>query len=611
MCGIFGYVGARSVAPLLVDGLTRLEYRGYDSAGVALLSDGALRIVRTVGSVRGLLAPPSVDALPGSIGIGHTRWATHGRPSVDNAHPHTDCTGAVAVVHNGIIENHATLREQLTSRGHHFRSETDTEVVAHLVEECWAGSLDATVRKAAEQLRGDFALAVLHRQAPDSVVAARSGSPPLLVGLGAGEQFLGSDVIALAAHTRTVLPLEDGDVALLTAGGVEINPVSGGPPAQRRPVPVHLSPEDAERGGHPHFMHKEIFEQPSAIRRALGPKAVRGDATSTPDDILSARQWVETRRVTLVACGTSYHAALLGRWYFESLAGLRADADISSEFRYRDLPDAPPDELCVFISQSGETADTLGALQAARERGSHVVGICNVPASSLTRDADAVLMTATGPEIGVASTKTFTGQAVALLRMALAAGCARGVLSAAQADSLHRELGQLPARLEDALRLDDRVAAVAERFHTFRDVFFLGRGPYYPIALEGALKLKEIAYVRAEAFPAGEMKHGPLALIDPDTVTLALAPVGRTHTRMLSTIEEVRARGGHVIGVGTEGDGALSPLVDELLPLQRANEHLLPCLLTVPLQLFAYHAAVMRGCDVDRPRNLAKSVTVE
>ena len=610
MCGIFGYVGSRPAAPLLLEGLTRLEYRGYDSAGVAVLADGGLQILRTAGRVRNLRFDRGIDALPGRLGIGHTRWATHGRPSVENAHPHTDCTGAAAVVHNGIIENHAALRSLLISRGHRFRSETDTEVVAHLVEESWSGGLETTVRKVAEQLRGDFALAIMHQETPGSIAAVRSGSPPLLVGLGEGEHFLGSDVVALAAHTRSVLPLGDGDIAVLTEQRVDISPLHGGAPAQQRPIRVDLSAAEAERGGHPHFMHKEIHEQPSVIRRAIVGRVSADSADWLGDLALPRTTWPDVRRVTLVACGTSYHAAMLGRWYFESLARIPADLDISSEFRYRDLPTSAGD-LCVFISQSGETADTLGALRVARERGSRILGICNVPGSSLAREADSVLLTPAGPEIGVASTKTFSAQVIALLLTALAAGQARGAVPPEQVDTLRQELLTLPGLIEEMLREGDRVAALASRFQRYRDVFFLGRGPYHAVALEGALKLKEIAYVRAEAFAAGEMKHGPLALIDATTLTLALAPVGRTHTRMLSTIEEVRARGGNIIGVCSEGDEAVPPLVDATIKLPAANEHLMPCLATIPLQLFAYHVAVKRGHDVDHPRNLAKSVTVE
>jgi glucosamine--fructose-6-phosphate aminotransferase (isomerizing) len=610
MCGIFGYVGNRPASPLLLDGLARLEYRGYDSAGIAVVSDGELSVVRTVDRVRSLATDHGANALPGLMGIGHTRWATHGRPSVENAHPHTDCRGAVAVVHNGIIENHGSLREQLLGRGHRFRSETDTEVVAHLVEECWGGALETTVRKVAEQLRGDFALAILHRDAPGTIAAVRLGHPPLLVGLGEAEHFLGSDSIALAAHTQTVVPLGDGDIAILTGFRVDVTSFHDGPPASRTPIRLEMSPEEVERGGHPHFMHKEIFEQPSGIRQALRARGGPESSVKRAAAGLAGPDWASVQRVSLVACGTSYHAALLGRWYFESLARIPADADISSEFRYRDLPMGPGD-LSVFVSQSGETADTLGALQVARERGSRVVGICNVPGSSLTREADDVVMTATGPEIGVASTKTFTAQVIALLLMALRVGEARGTVAPDLAKTLLTELQMLPARMEEALRQDGPIAALAERFRSHRDFFFLGRGACYPVALEGALKLKEIAYVRAEAFPAGEMKHGPLALIDPDTVTVALAPAGRTRSRMLATIEEVRARGGRVIEVCTPHDETEPRLVDATLRVPAASEYALPCLLTVPLQLFAYHGAVTRGCDVDRPRNLAKSVTVE
>lgn len=611
MCGIVGYVGYRDAFPLITEALTRLEYRGYDSAGVAMLNEGKLLVQRTVGRAQNLSSANGAQALPGHIGIGHTRWATHGKPSVRNAHPHLDCTGSIAVVHNGIIENHQELQERLASRGHIFRSETDTEVVAHLVEEHLSGNLEDTVRKVVGLLRGDYALGILSEHAPNCLAAARSGSPPLLVGLGEAEHFLSSDTLSLTPYTRTIWPLEDGELAVLAGDQVKIMSARGGRPIQRSAIRIGWSPEEAELAGHSHFMHKEIHEQPSAILRTFRHRASVETAEVRLEDFsVSPRQWRDVRRMALVACGTSYHAALIGRWFFESLARIPVDVDFSSEFRYRDVL-LGPEDLCVFISQSGETADTLGALRVAKANGAGVLAVCNVPGSSLTREADGVVLTSTGPEIGVASTKAFTAQIVALFLMALQAGRARGCVTVDQGGSLLRDLARLPVQMEELLQQEERVAALAAMFQWCRDFFFLGRSLYYPVALEGALKLKEIAYVRAEAFPAGEMKHGPLALVDRTTTTVVIAPAGSTHSKMLSTIEEVKAREGNIIALCTKGDEAILPLVDQTLPLPPASDYLMPCLVAIPLQLFAYHMAVLRGCDVDRPRNLAKCVTVE
>jgi len=611
MCGIVGYVGYRAAFPLITEGLTRLEYRGYDSAGVAVLADDKLLVRWTVGRVQNLLSGNGAQALPGHVGIGHTRWATHGKPSVKNAHPQVDCTGSIAVVHNGIIENHKELRDRLASRGHVFRSETDTEVVAHLVEDHLGGDLEDTIRKVMEVLRGDYALGILSEHAPNSLAAARSGNPPLLIGIGEGEHFLSSDILSVAPYTQTILPLEEGELAVLTRDGAEIVSARGGGPARRTPVRVAWSPDEVKLAGHSHFMHKEIHEQPSAIQRTLRHRISVETAEVHLEGLsLTGRQLRDVHRMALVACGTSYHAGLIGRWFFESLARIPVDVDVSSEFRQRDLLLGPQD-LCVFISQSGETADTLGALRAAKAGGATALAVCNVPDSSLTRQADGVVLTSTGPEIGVASTKSFTAQIVALFLMALQAGRARGLVTADQARSLLKNLVGLPAQMEELLQEEERIAGLAAVFHWCRDFFFLGRGLYYPVALEGALKLKEIAYVRAEAFPAGEMKHGPLALVDRTTTTVVIAPAGRMHSKMVSTIEEVKAREGNVIALCTKGDEATLPLVDRSLPLPSTSDYLMPCLVAIPLQLFAYHMAVLRGCDVDRPRNLAKSVTVD
>jgi glucosamine--fructose-6-phosphate aminotransferase (isomerizing) len=611
MCGIVGYVGYRAAFPLITEGLTRLEYRGYDSAGVAVLADDKLLVRWTVGRVQNLLSGNGAQALPGHVGIGHTRWATHGKPSVKNAHPQVDCTGSIAVVHNGIIENHKELRDRLASRGHVFRSETDTEVVAHLVEDHLGGDLEDTIRKVMELLRGDYALGILSEHAPNSLAAARSGNPPLLIGIGEGEHFLSSDILSVATYTQTILPLEEGELAVLTRDGAEIVSARGGGPARRTPVRVAWSPDEVKLAGHSHFMHKEIHEQPSAIQRTFRHRVSTETAEVHLEGLsLTGRQLWDVNRMALVACGTSYHAGLIGRWFFESLARIPVDVDFSSEFRQRDLLLGPQD-LCVFISQSGETADTLGALRAAKASGARALAVCNVPGSSLTRQADGVVLTSTGPEIGVASTKAFTAQIVALFLMALQAGRARGLVTADQAHSLLKNLVGLPAQMEELLQEEERIAGLAAVFHWCRDFFFLGRGLYYPVALEGALKLKEIAYVRAEAFPAGEMKHGPLALVDRTTTTVVIAPAGRMHSKMVSTIEEVKAREGNVIALCTKGDEATLPLVDRTLPLPSTSDYLMPCLVAIPLQLFAYHMAVLRGCDVDRPRNLAKSVTVD
>jgi glucosamine--fructose-6-phosphate aminotransferase (isomerizing) len=612
VCGIVGYVGHRSAFPLIGEGLQRLEYRGYDSAGIAVVSGERLKVHRTVGRVNNLVnGHAATNGYAGNLGIGHTRWATHGRPSVENAHPHVDCTGTVAVVHNGIIENHAALREALTSRGHVFRSATDTEVVAHLLEEDTEGHLEDRLRRVVALLEGEFALAVLDRQAPDTIAAARSGSPALLIGVGRDEHFVASDLLALAHHTSHVIAVEDGEVAAVRADGVEIVAARDGAAVSRAPVAAGWDAGDVGPAGHDHFMHKEIHEQPAATRRTFTPRVSLGTGRVQVDGVpLTPEAWRALGRLTIVACGTSHHAGLIGRWYFEELARIPTTVEIASEFRYR-TPLVGPGDVCIFVSQSGETADTLGALRLARTLGARPLAVCNVAGSSLTRDADGTAMTYTGPEIGVASTKAFTAQVVTLFLLALQAGQARGTVSNDQARSLLGDLAALPDAMGAVLEKEERILALARRYQGHRDFFFLGRGVQYPVALEGALKLKEIAYVHAEAFPGGEMKHGPLALIDSEKVTFALTPGGPTHGKMVSTIEEVKARDGRVIALGHERDEMVAPLVDHVVHVPMTSSHLVPCVMVIPLQLFAYHMAVLCGRDVDRPRNLAKSVTVE
>ncbi len=609
--GIVGYVGSREAFPVLAAGLGRLEYRGADSAGVATVDEqGRLQAHRTLGRAALLARREGAGPLRGRVGIGHTRWATHGRPSVANAHPQIDCTGSIAVVHNGIIENHRALRARLIAHGHRFRSETDTEVVPHLIEE-HAGDLADTVRAVLELLEGDNALAVLTERAPSAIAAARAGTPSLVVGLGAGERFVASDARAFASYTTSVLPLDDGELAIIRSDEVDVVTARDGRPAARRPVHLAWATEDVGLEGHPHFMHKEIHEQPRAVRQTFAHRvALETGEVQFYGLSMTEREWRDVRRVALVGCGSSFHAARIGRRLFEGLAHLPAEAEVASEFRDRD-PLLPPGEVCVLVSQSGETADTLGALRAARAQGARTVAVCNVPGSALTREADGVVMTAAGLEVGLASTKTFTAQLVALFLMALHAGRARGALTGPRRQELLRHLAVLPARLEQVLRLEEKIMALATLFRGARQFFVVGRGLLAPLALEGAHKLTTVARAPAVALPAGELKHGALALVDRDTVTVALAPAGPTLARTLATVEEVRARGGHVIALCTEGDDSVTALAEHSLAVPPIAEPLTPCLLAVPLQLLAYHLAVLAGRDVDRPRHLAKSVTVE
>ncbi len=614
MCGIIGYVGPRPVVPILVDGLRRLEYRGYDSAGLAVVRDGAVEVRRSAGKLGRLEALLAEAPLDGAYGIGHTRWATHGRPCEENAHPHRDCTGRVVVIHNGIIENYLDLKRRLQAAGHRFASETDTEVVAHLVEaESRGDGLDAAVRRALQAIRGLFALVLIAADDPQKIVAARNG-PPLVVGLGDGEFFVASDVPALLPHTRDVLVLDDEELAVITPAGVHLTDFAGRPVA-RAPQRVPWDPVQAERGGYRHFMLKEIFEQPWAVRETvLGRVSVPEGRVFLEELQVAPDTLRAVTRAAVIACGTSWHAGLVGKFLIEHLAKLPVEVDYGSEFRYRE-PIVAPDTLVIAVTQSGETADTLGALREARRLGARSVAICNVVGSMVTRESDGTVYTHAGPEIGVASTKAFTTQLVALYLLALHLGLVRGVLDPASARPHLEALEQLPLKLEAALETQATIEDIAGRFYQRDDFLFLGRGINYPIALEGALKLKEISYIHAEGYPAGEMKHGPIALIDDHLPVVALAPRDHVFEKMVGNVQEVKARGGTVIAVTSDGENPLPDLLDRsrdvVVTVPAAPPFITPILLTVPLQLLAYHIAVRRGCDVDQPRNLAKSVTVE
>jgi len=610
MCGILGYVGEREDAvQLLVEGLKRLEYRGYDSAGVAVAGEGGIERRRAAGKLRNLEEVLRNDPLAGRVGIAHTRWATHGRPSEENAHPHTDCSGDLVLVHNGIIEAHLDLKTELTEGGHRFETETDTEVIAHLVEDQEAGDLAAAVRAAVARLEGAYALAVLSARQPDRIVAAKHG-PPLVVGVGDGEHFVSSDVSALLPLTRRMIHLEDGEVAVVTAGGVSITDASGRP-VEREPETIRWDPVQAEKGPYRHFMLKEIHEQPLAIRDTfMGKFSHEEGKILLPELGMDEGDANEIERVTLIACGTSWHAAVLGQIYMERLAGLPAVTDVASEHRYRQAPHERG-ELVVALSQSGETADTLAALGPLRAAGSRTIAITNVPGSRITRDTDAHILTHAGPEIGVAATKTFTTQLVALYLLSLWIGQARGRQAEDRIREHARNLAALPYLAEQALRTDALCNQVARRFHHCTGFLFLGRGPSYPVVMEGALKLKEISYIHAEAYPAGEMKHGPIALIDENMPVVALCPHDDLYGKMTANLQEARARDGRLIVITDGEDPHLTALAEEVLVVPRTGACLQPLLFTIPLQLLAYHIGLRRGCDVDQPRNLAKSVTVE
>ncbi len=628
MCGIVGYVGKKRVVPVIIDGLRRLEYRGYDSAGIAVAGNGeGLQIRRAEGKLRNLEDTIRLKPLDGTYGIGHTRWATHGRPTEENAHPHRDCTGRIVVVHNGIVENYLSLKKKLVEEGHKFSTETDTEVVAHLIEKYMQGAangngngsghtkLENAVRRAVKDLTGVFALAVIATDEPNKIVAARNG-PPAVIGLGKDEYFVASDVPAILYHTRDLFFLADGDLAVITPNGVQLSDFDGRP-ITRQVQHVTWDPIMAEKGGFKHFMLKEIFEQPRAVRDTMLGRASDIGKVFLDEMEITEEEFRNFIKINIAACGTSWHAGLAGKFMIERLARVPVEVDYASEYRYRD-PITGEKELTILITQSGETADTIAAQRESRAKGAKTLGICNVVGSMIAREANGTIYTHAGPEIGVASTKAFTAQLTALFLFAIFLGETRGSLSPDEARKQLAELRLIPGKLEALLSRDEQCEKLAKQYHRAHDFLFLGRGIHYPIALEGALKLKEISYIHAEGYPAGEMKHGPNALIDENLPVVVIATrdpndadSALRYEKTLSNMKEVKARSGVVIAIATEGDQDIHESADHVIFVPQSTELLLPILEVVPLQLLAYHIAVRRGCDVDQPRNLAKSVTVE
>jgi glucosamine--fructose-6-phosphate aminotransferase (isomerizing) len=615
MCGIIGYIGPKPVVPILIEGLRRLEYRGYDSAGVAVVNGHGIDIRRSAGKLANLESVIADDPITGIYGLGHTRWATHGRPTEENAHPHRDCTGKIVVVHNGIIENYLDLKHELRASGHKFVTETDTEVVAHLVEAEWKGDgLENAVLRAMARLRGLFAIVLLSSDDPQKIVAVRNG-PPVVVGLGDQEWFVASDIPAILHHTREVSFLDDGEMAIVTTDGVRYCTLQGGA-IEKRAQRVTWDPVQAEKAGYKHFMLKEIYEQPAAVRETILGRVSPDSGQIFLDEMTLTEDALRgIEKIQLIACGTSWHAGLVGKFLIEQLAGVATEVDYGSEFRYRS-PIVDDRTLTIVITQSGETADTLAALREAKSRGARTLAICNVVGSMATREAEGTLYTHAGPEIGVASTKAFTCQLVALHLLAMYLGQVRGTLSPDRRRALVGDLLKLPKALETVLAQTVKpVEKIANQFHSHSDFLFLGRGINYPIALEGALKLKEISYIHAEGYPAGEMKHGPIALIDERMPVVVIATADHVYEKMLGNIQEAKARGGSVIAIASEGDETLPQLLDGkndvIVSLPAISSELAPIVTAIPMQLIAYHIAVRRGCDVDQPRNLAKSVTVE
>ena len=608
MCGIIGYVGPRKVTPLLVEALHRLEYRGYDSAGVTVMHDGVLMTHRVAGRVEDLQDRLRREDLQGTIGIGHTRWATHGEPNVDNAHPHIDCGGTIAIVHNGIIENAPELRDALTGRGHTFRSETDTEVLVHLIEQLYDGSLIDAVAAALHQVDGAYGIAVVSSMEPGTLVAARNGSP-LLIGLGEGENFVASDASAILEHTRTVVYLDDGEIAQIRADSYQITDLDS-VAVEKLATTLEWDLASIGRAGYPHFMLKEIMEQPESIRNTIRGRLLEDAGTARLNGLnLTDEELLKFDRIVLTACGTSWHAALIGEYMLEELARIPVEVEYASEFRYRN-PVVDERTLVIGISQSGETADTRAALKEAKQRGARTLGIVNVVGSTIAREVDGGVYTHAGPEIGVASTKAFTSQVVTLAMFTLRLGRLRA-LSVLQGREIVQAIRRLPGQAALVLDTAGRVSHLAETFMRQQNALYLGRGYNFPVALEGALKLKEISYIHAEGYPAAEMKHGPIALIDEEMPVIAVAPRDNVYQKIVSNLSEVKARRGRVLAVVTEGDATIASLADHVITIPETMDFLTPVLSSLPLQLFAYYTAVNRGCDVDRPRNLAKSVTVE
>jgi len=623
MCGIIGYVGPNGtdVTSILLEGLSKLEYRGYDSAGIAVLtSNGTLELRRRAGKIANLIATVENSSRPeaGPLGIGHTRWATHGRPNDTNAHPHPDCTGVLTVVHNGIIENFTELRSELEHEGHTFLSETDTEVISHLVERYYFGEaghdLEQAVRLALQRVTGAYAIAVVSSEQPDVLIGARLGGGPLVVGVGEGEQFLASDIPAILKHTRRVLILDEGEIVTLHPGGVSISKIDGRP-VQREPMTIEWDVESAEKGGYPHFVLKEIHEQPEAMRHALTGRVHDGQLhLAELEQMKQAGLLDNVQRIVIVACGTSYHAGLIAKYVIEQWARIPVETITAAEFRYCN-PIVGPETLCIAVTQSGETADTLVGIRQAHEQGAPVIAITNVVASAITRLSDAVLYLQAGPEIGVVATKTFITSVTVLYMLGLYLAQQRDRMASEEAGMMLEALEHIPNQiqhiLDSATSPDDVIEPLAKQLSHCSSMMFIGRGVGFPTALEGALKLKEISYIHAEGLPAGELKHGSIALLDPDTPLIAVATTSQVYEKVVSNMQEVRARDARVVVVATEGDDSIHNHADDVLYVPATMEELSSLLAIIPLQLFAYHAAVARGCNVDQPRNLAKSVTVE
>lgn len=609
MCGIIGYVGQRDVVSILVNGLKKLEYRGYDSAGIAVVDENQIHLRRVKGKISDLVKNLKSFAPDGSVGVGHTRWATHGRPSEENAHPHRDCTDSLVVVHNGIIENYLALKKKLIKEKHTFRTETDTEVIAHLVEKYFHGSLEEAVQKAVQEIEGAFAIAAISLQDPGKIVVAKIG-PPAVVGLGEGEYFVSSDLNPLLDHTQRIVFLEDREIAVLDSQGVKFLSFQGKPLKKKEDL-ITWSPLMVEKGGFKHFMLKEIFEQPQVVRDTLKGRVSLDSGKVFLEEIgIPAQALTKIAKVVVVACGTSYHAGLVAKNFIETLVRVPVDVEFASEYRYRDFI-LDKNTLVIVISQSGETADSLAALRAVKKCGALTLAVCNVVKSSIAREANGVLYTYAGPEIGVAATKTFSAQMAALALLALYLGQVKGITDEKGSIPLIEDLQRIPHRMEDILNHSQLIEELAQEFVSFSHFLYLGRGINFPVALEGALKLKEISYIHAEGYPGGEMKHGPIALIDEKMPTMVVVPKDHVYEKMLSNISEIKTRVGYILAVAFEDDKGIQDKVDRVIPIPSTVPLFTPFLTTLPLQLFAYYIAAKRGADVDQPRNLAKSVTVE
>ena len=609
MCGIVGYVGDRQAAEFLLDGLSKLEYRGYDSAGIAVYDGENIRVEKSVGRLAALRDKIKGNIPVGNLGIGHTRWATHGRPSDVNSHPHTDCHGDFAIVHNGIIENYLSLKEELIAKGHAFKSETDTEVVVHLLEEVYTGDFIAAVRAVIERVEGSYALVFMSRRHPDLLICTKQDNP-LIIGLGEGENFIASDIPAIISKTRRTYILADGEVAIVRKDAVEVTNHLGAP-VPKKVFEVTWNAEAAEKGGYEHFMLKEIHEQPKAVRDTMSQRITADKKSITFEELAWDANYLNSfNKIYIVACGTAYHAGLVGKYYIEKLARVLVEVDVASEFRYRD-PIVDEHTLLIVVSQSGETSDTLAALKESKRRGAKTLAITNVVGSSIAREADQVVYTWAGPEIAVASTKAYTTQLVLFFMLALYMAEIKKSIAAECTAQLVAQLHEIPAQVSEILSDVDPIKTFAKQYGFNEDVFYIGRGLDYAVSLEGALKLKEISYIHAEAYAAGELKHGTLALIVEGVPVIALATQRNVYEKTLSNIKEVKARDAVVIGIAAEGDTELEKYVDHVMHVPATDEFIMPILSVIPLQLLAYYAAITRGCDVDKPRNLAKSVTVE